>query len=861
MSISLSNFTQKSEEVLLLSQELAHSMKHYRVEPEHLLYLVLQQTGHPIQACFEQFNFNPLAIQEQLHIYLQSLDCAETEIEQAYISRTLHGIIVRAEKEALLLSKEYTHVEHLFLGLVGHQEGYLGQVWEQFSISVEAVRDLLLGLSPAEQAMLQRQQDFALSTYCVDLLELARANQLDPLIGKEKEIRMLIQVLSRRVKNNPLLLGESGVGKTAIVEGLAQRIAKEDVPDWLKNRRLLSLDLATLLAGTTYRGEFEKRMKQLIEEVEHSHGEVILFIDELHMLVGAGGVEGGVDAANMLKPSLARGKMRCIGATTIKEFRLYLEKDSALVRRFEQILLQEPDKVTTIAILRGLRSHYERHHGVTIKDSALVTAANLSERYLPERFLPDKAIDLVDEAAANLRIEMDSVPSEIDYMERQIIQLEMQRNSIRQENDPQTGSQYEEILQQLYELRDKNKEFRKRWKKERTLLQRIANVKEKIAETRQSEYNAQRKGDLELAARLHYETLDQLESELAEEEEELNTEEERLVKEEVDQEDIAAIVSIRTGIPVARMLADEKQKLVKMETHLAERIVGQPEALSRVASAIRRSRAGIQAPAKPIGSFVFMGSSGIGKTELALALAEFLFDHDKALIRFDMSEYMEKHSVTRLIGASPGYVGFEEGGLLTEQVRRQPYAVLLFDEIEKAHLDVFNLFLQILDDGNLTDSQGRQTDFRNTIIIMTTNIGHELAKSREFEHQESSDLQKQARQLLLQYFRPEFLNRLDEIILFKHLSLSHIRQICQLQLKQFKQQLALQHIQLELTENAEIHLAQRGYDATFGARPLKRTVQREMQDPIALKLLEGSLRPGETLRIDVEHNQLKLLIL
>ena len=861
MSISLSHFTLKAEEALLKAQQMAMEGRQSKVEPEHLLLSLLQQNDPMTEFCLDKLEVKNGSLQQKLQLQIREFPKDQENKAQTFISRSLHGIILSAEKEATLLSETYTNVDHLLLGLLTFNEGLLGEIWKNLDVSADYLRKELSHLSKAEQIIVHgsKLSESAIEDYCFDLVAMARLGELDPVIGMEEEVRNLIQVLSRRTKNNPVLLGEAGVGKTAIIECLAQRIVRGDVPEWLKDRRLVSLDLATMVAGTTYRGEFEKRMKQLIREIEESRGRILLFIDELHMLVGAGGAEGSVDAANMLKPALARGRLRCIGATTLKEYKKYLEKDAPLARRFQPILIREPSIDETITILRGLRQSYQSHHGVVIRDDALISAAQLSERYLRERFLPDKAIDLVDEAAASLRLQMDSMPIALDNLERRLGQILNQINTLRREKDEKSIQQRNSLVLQAEQLQTQQQMLQRKWQDERLLVERIRQLRQAITETRQAEWEAQRDGDLDLAAKLHYETLDQLEAQLQEAESNLNRREERLVKEEVDAEDIAQVVSRRTGIPIHRMLADEKERLVRLEEFLEQRIMGQSEALSRVASAIRRSRAGVQDPQRPIGSFIFMGSSGVGKTELGLALANFLFDDDKSLIRFDMSEYMEKHSVNRLLGADPGFVGFEEGGLLTEKVRQSPYSVLLFDEIEKAHIDIFNLFLQILDDGQLTDSQGRRADFRNTLIIMTTNFGHDLMRE-DRKKKDVNDLQKEARQLLLNHFRPEFLNRIDEIIPFRNLSLSHIRHICRMQLEQLQIRLDSQGIQLDMTEAAEVYLAQRGYDPVFGARPMKRTLQRDVQDPIAIRLLDGELQSGMTIQLDASRNKLHFKI-
>ncbi|MBF0239374.1 MAG: AAA family ATPase [SAR324 cluster bacterium] len=858
MSISLDHFSPNVQEALLKSQQYAVEHGYSKVFPEHFLYCLLTQTESMASAYLEKLNIPVSETILEIENWTKSRQNLSTPVTQAYISRELHGVILRAEKEASLFSETYTNTEHMLLSLLLQKSGLVYEIFERHHVSYDQFKSLLANLTRQETSALQSQgsEKQVLERYCADMIDLARKNKLDPVIGRDEEVRRVIQILSRRTKNNPILIGEPGVGKTAIVECLANRIVSGDLPETLKGKSLYSLDLGALVAGTNLRGEFENRVKQLLREIEAAAGEIILFIDEIHLLVGAGGSEGHMDAANMLKPALARGQLRCIGATTIKEFKKYVEKDAALVRRFQQINVAEPSVDSTIAILRGLKSRYEVHHGVRIKDSALIAAAILSQRYVTERFLPDKAVDLIDEAASNLRIQIDSMPTEIDQIERKITQFEIERTVLRREDDAASRARLKQLQHQLTDLRDTCQNMKERWQTERTQLREVSELKERIEKTRIEEQEAQRQGDLELAAKLRYETLNDLEHQLRESALFLDRSgRERMLKEEVDEEDIALVVSQWTGIPIVKMLENEKQKLLHMEQRLAEKVVGQSEAINSVAHAIRRTRAGVQDPERPIGSFIFLGSSGIGKTELAYALAEFLFDDHKSLIRFDMSEYMEKHSVTRLIGAPPGYVGFEEGGLLTEAIRQRPYAVLLFDEIEKAHPDVFNLFLQILDNGRLTDSQGRITDFKNTIIILTTNLGHEVIQ----EHPEQ-DVSMMVRNVLLANFRPEFLNRLDEIIVFKPLALSHIRQICKLQMYKLEQRLMGQRIRLWLSEHAELYLAQKGYDAAFGARPLKRLIQREIQDVLAGKILEGSLSANHLVKIEVDHGKLLFLV-
>jgi len=689
----------------------------------------------------------------------------------------------------------------------------------------------------------------ALQRFTRDLTELASQGKLDPVIGRDNEIRRVIQILSRRTKNNPVLIGEPGVGKTAIVEGLARRIVAGDVPDGLKDKKILALDMGALIAGTKFRGEFEDRLKSLLKEIKEKEGQIILFIDELHTVVGTGAAEGAVDASNMLKPALARGELRCVGATTLDEYRKYIEKDAALERRFQTVIVREPSVEDTIAILRGLKERYEAHHGVKIKDSALVAAATLSHRYITDRFLPDKAIDLVDEAASRIRIEIDSRPTEVDEIERRIMQLEIERQALKKEKDELSQERLEKLEGELANLKEKATELKAHWQQEKEIIQRIGKIKKEIEVTREESLRAEREGNLDRAAELRYGKLIQLEKSLEEESRKLAElqKDKKMLKEEVEEEDIAEIVSEWRGIPLTRLLEGEKEKLTKMEERIKTRVVGQDEAVSAVSNAIRRARAGLQDPNRPLGSFIFLGPTGVGKTELAKALAEFLFDNESALIRLDMSEYMERHTVSRLIGAPPGYVGYEEGGQLTEPVRRQPYTVILFDEIEKAHPDVFNILLQILDEGRLTDSQGRTVDFKNTVIIMTSNVGSRWIE----ELSRMEDIRQKVREALRAQFRPEFLNRIDEIIIFNRLTQEEIKKIVDIQLGLVKERLADKHIDLFLTPTTKEFLAEKGYDPLYGARPLKRVIQKEILDPLAMQLLEGKFKEGDCVRVDV----------
>ena len=841
-------FTIRGQEAVQQAITIAEKEQNQQVEPEHILASMLEQKEGVVRPILGKVGVAIPSIVSELTAAIEKFP--KVSGGQQYFSSRTNTIFQDVQKIAERMQDEYISTEHLLIAIAAEKAGDAGRILRSNGVSPEDIEKVVTDMRGGSHIMDQNaEENFqALEKYAQDLTERARKGKLDPVIGRDDEIRRTIQILSRRTKNNPVLIGEPGVGKTAIVEGLAQRIVSGDVPETLKNKRLVSLDLGAMLAGAKYRGEFEDRLKAVLKEIEHAEGQIILFIDELHTLVGAGASEGAIDASNMLKPALARGILRAVGATTLAEYQKYIEKDKALERRFQQVYVGEPTVEDTIAILRGLKERYEIHHGVRIKDSAIVAAATLSNRYITDRFLPDKAIDLIDEAASKLRIEIDSMPQEIDVLEREILQLEIERQALTRETDERSKQRLEDIERRIADLNERSSAMKAKWQSEKEEIEKIRSAKEKLEEARLQLEQARQAGDLAKAAELQYGSIPELERLVNAEQSNLTDlqGESVFLKEEVDEEDVAEVVARWTGVPVSKMLEGEMQKLVQMEQKLSTRVIGQDEALTAVANAVRRARAGLQDPNRPIGSFIFLGPTGVGKTETARALAEFMFDDERAMVRLDMSEYMEKHAVARMIGAPPGYVGYEEGGQLTEAVRRRPYSVVLFDEIEKAHPDVFNVLLQILDDGRLTDSKGRVVDFKNTVLIMTSNLG-----SREIltAGDDAGQMRQAVLEVLRGHFKPEFLNRIDDIVVFDQLSRDEISKIIDIQLEKLRRNLEERGITLELEDSARELLTNEGYDPVYGARPLKRAIQTLVQNPLAVKLLQGEIAAGQTVKV------------
>ncbi len=882
--MQLDRFTTKAQEALPAAQQIAHEHSHQEVDGEHLLLALLAQEGGLILPLLQKLGAPVARLTADVTQELERRARVQgTSSMDLFLSGALKKSLDAAQAEAGKLKDDYTSTEHLLLGLLDQGGPALKKIFAAHGLKRDAVLKALAELRGHQRVSDPNPEDKfqALEKYGRDLTALARAGKIDPVIGRDEEIRRVMQVLTRRTKNNPVLIGEPGVGKTAIAEGLARRIVSGDVPESLRDKKLVAMDLGAMIAGAKYRGEFEDRLKAFLKEITASQGRVVLFIDELHTLVGAGAAEGAADAANMLKPQLARGELRCIGATTLDEYRKHIEKDAALERRFQPVHVEEPGVEATIAILRGLKERYEVHHGIRIQDAALVAAATLSHRYIADRFLPDKAVDLMDEAASRLRMELDSMPTEIDQLDRQIMQLEIEQTALKKEKDEASRERLKKLERDLADLKEQATQLKAQWQNEKAAINAASVVNSQLEQAKTELEKAGRIGDLNQAAKIKHGTIPELQRKLAAAEKAFRDlpQGQRLLNEEVTEEDIAQVVASWTGIPVTRMLEGERQKLVKMEERLSQRVVGQKEALHAVANAVRRARSGLQEPNRPIGSFIFMGPTGVGKTELARALAEFLFDDDQAMVRIDMSEYMEKHTVSRLIGAPPGYVGYEEGGQLSEAVRRRPYSVVLFDEIEKAHHDVFNVLLQVLDDGRLTDGQGRTVDFKNTIVIMTSNIGSPIIQeyfergyaresvadsnrkdgkevSRALTSRNHQEMEDKVKGELRKHFRPEFLNRIDDIIIFESLSEEQLAAIVDIQLKRLDQRLAAQQLTLDVDKSARAFLVKEGYDPQFGARPLKRAIQERLLDPLAIKLLDGEFKPGDRIKVTARNSEL-----
>ena len=849
--MNLEKYTRKSQEAITASQRLAQDRNHQSIEPVHMLLALLQQDQGVVPAIVTKVSGSSLALCDELKVELDRRPKVSGANMDVGLSRSTADVLQAAERYAKGMQDDYVSTEHILLGLADSPESTR---LAQYGLTKDAILSALKTIRGSQRVTSQDPESTyqALEKYGRDLTAMARQGKLDPVIGRDEEIRRVIQILSRRTKNNPALIGEPGVGKTAIAEGLAQRIINGDVPEGLKKKRLIQLDMSALIAGAKFRGEFEERLKAVLKEITESQGKILLFVDEMHTVVGAGKADGAMDAGNMLKPMLARGELHMIGATTLDEYRKYIEKDAALERRFQPVLIEEPSVEDTISILRGLKERYEVFHGVRITDPAVIAAASLSHRYISDRQLPDKAIDLIDEAAARLRTEIDSKPQALDEVDRQIMQLEIEREALKKEKDKASKERLSRIERDIADLKERSNELHIRWENEKSAIQDLQSIKEKIEQTRAEIERGERANDLEKVARLRYGTLRELEDRLVEGEGRIKQlqGEDALLKEEVDPEEIAQIVSRWTGIPVSRLVEGETEKLIHMEERLHERVIGQDEAVKVVSNAVRRSRAGLQDPDRPLGSFIFLGPTGVGKTELARSLAHFLFDDDRAMVRIDMSEYQEKHTVSRLVGAPPGYVGYDEGGQLTEAVRRRPYSVVLFDEIEKAHPEVFNVLLQMLDDGRMTDGQGRTVDFRNTVVIMTSNLGNQLWDGGR------AVTRDEVTQVLQDHFRPEFLNRIDEIVIFHPLGREHLAAIVDIQLKRVSHLLADKGYHLDVSDAARKYLAEVGYDPDFGARPLKRAIQRELQDPLALRILSGEFSEGDTIRVDSGKDEL-----